>query len=218
MVYVTPGEDYDVRSFLPNLPLAAVTDRLIHPASHRYRRRDLPGARRRRSRPDLSGGPRYAWQPARPEDSQDQSQGLVGRCGQARAVRNRGDTRRASAQVYAQARAQVRGNTSKFRAFCRCRRAIISLGNKLVPSCEGVADDFGPIQVTDFKLAVGATVPYPPRCCGLCYARVVSESRRSLPSAMSTPMLLDCIVHLVSFFKRILTIFIWPPFISALLQ
>jgi hypothetical protein len=107
MVYVTPGEDYDVRSFLPNLPLAAVTDRLIHLASHRYRRRDLPGARRRRSQPDLSGGPRYAWQPARPEDSQDQSQGLVGRRGQARTVRNRGDTCRASAQVYT----QVRGDT-----------------------------------------------------------------------------------------------------------
>ena len=34
MVYVSPGGDYDVRSFPLNLPLAVVADRLVHPGSH----------------------------------------------------------------------------------------------------------------------------------------------------------------------------------------
>jgi len=60
--------NYDVRFFPLNLPLAAVVDRLVHPASHRYRRGVLPGAQRRRARSDLSGGSCHA-QP--PEDSRD---------------------------------------------------------------------------------------------------------------------------------------------------
>ena len=58
--------------FLPKL--AAVVDRLVHPASHRHRRRVLPRAQRRRTRPDLSGSPRHA-QP--PEDSRDWPNGLA---------------------------------------------------------------------------------------------------------------------------------------------
>ena len=72
---------------------------LIHLASHRYRNRVLPGARRRQTRSDLSGSPRHTRQPAREEVSQSQPRGLVGRRRRARAVRNRGGTRRALAQV-----------------------------------------------------------------------------------------------------------------------
>ena len=90
MVYVSPGEDYDVRSFPLNLPLAAVADRLVHPASHRYRRGHLPGAQRRRARSDLPGGPCHA-QP--PEDSRDWPDGVALPRRHSLSLRSCGDTR-----------------------------------------------------------------------------------------------------------------------------
>ena len=96
-----------VRSSPLAVPLAAIANQLIHLASHRYRHRVFPGARRRQTRSDLSGGPRHTRQPAREEEGQSQPRGLVSRRRRARAVRNRGGTRRTPAQV----RPQVRGGS-----------------------------------------------------------------------------------------------------------
>ena len=92
MVYVSPGEDYDVRSesFPLSAPFAAVADRLVHPASHRHRRGVFPEAQRRRAPSDLSGGTCHA-QP--PEDSRDWPYGVALPRPHALALRSCGDTR-----------------------------------------------------------------------------------------------------------------------------
>ena len=98
-------------------PLAAIAHQLIHLAGHRHRRRVLPGARRRQTRSDLSGGPRHTRQPAREEVSQSQPRGLVGRRRWARAVRNRGGTRHTPAQVRGGSILQFRASSHRATSF-----------------------------------------------------------------------------------------------------
>jgi hypothetical protein len=64
------------------------------PARHRYRQRVLPRTQGRRARADQLGGPRPAQEPANAQDSRDRADGLVRGGRLARAIRNRGNTRR----------------------------------------------------------------------------------------------------------------------------
>jgi hypothetical protein len=63
LVYVTPGETYEVRSRLsPNSVHFAY--HLLSPASHRLCPRGISGAQRRRSQPDMLRGSRGSQQSA----------------------------------------------------------------------------------------------------------------------------------------------------------
>jgi hypothetical protein len=81
-----------------------------HPlARHRYRQGVLPRAQGRRTRANQLGGPRRAQEPANAQDRRDRADGLVRGGRLARAIRNRGNTRRARAP-----QPQDRGGTFEF--------------------------------------------------------------------------------------------------------
>lgn len=91
-------------SSFPRRPhiLLRLTNGVRHPwrdlrPRYRYRQGVLPRTEGRRTRTNQLGGPRPAQEPANTQDSGDRADGLV--CGGrlARAIRNRGNTRRARA-------------------------------------------------------------------------------------------------------------------------
>lgn len=68
MVYVTPGDTYDVRPALPLIETFFFADGSPLIARHRYRQGVLPRTQERRARPDQLGGPRPAQEPANSQD------------------------------------------------------------------------------------------------------------------------------------------------------
>ena len=150
------------------------------PASRRDCRGVLHGAQRRRARPDLSGGPRCAQQPAREENGRDWAVGMARRRQNTRAVRNRGNTGRDPAQVG--------GGVFQFDR----RAASLRFGKWLVLAHEGITVEFTRVQATIAEPAVAATVQfvYEP-CRRPIFARIIS--RPSFSSAMSPPPLLESV-------------------------
>lgn len=93
LVYVTPGDTYEVRFCLSLLNCALLLT-LLSLASHRFCPRCISRSQRRRSQPDMLRGSRGAQQSVRTKDGADRPNGVGYRGGHPCAIRDRGSTRR----------------------------------------------------------------------------------------------------------------------------